>query len=46
MIPIKSAREAEKMRQSCRVASDILERVIELFDPVSRRGKSMKRLRR
>src|SRR5947209_15566252 len=33
MIPIKSAKEAEKMRQSCRVASDILERVIELIRP-------------
>src|SRR5438094_8666823 len=33
MIPIKNAKEAEKMRQSCRVASDILERVIELIRP-------------
>src|SRR5438874_12107079 len=33
MIPIKSAKEADKMRQSCRVASDILERVIELSRP-------------
>jgi len=33
MIPIKNAKEAEKMRQSCRIASDILERVIELIRP-------------
>ena len=33
MIPIKNAREAEKMRLACRVASDILERVIELIRP-------------
>jgi methionyl aminopeptidase len=33
MIPIKSEKEAGKMRQSCRVASDILERVIELIQP-------------
>jgi len=33
MIPIKSEKEAGKMRQSCRVASDILERVIELIRP-------------
>src|SRR5437868_14389604 len=31
MIPIKNAKEAEKMRQSCRIASDILERVNELI---------------
>ena len=33
MIPIKSAREIEKMRQSCRTASEILERVSELVRP-------------
>ncbi|MEY2531208.1 MAG: hypothetical protein QOI96_1293, partial [Verrucomicrobiota bacterium] len=27
MIPIKTAKEVEKMRQSCRTASDILDRV-------------------
>jgi len=33
MIPIKSAKEADKMRQACRTASDILERVAELVRP-------------
>ena len=33
MIPIKSAREIEKMRLACRTASDILERVSELVRP-------------
>jgi methionyl aminopeptidase len=33
MIPIKSAREIEKMRQACRTASDILDRVSELVRP-------------
>jgi methionyl aminopeptidase len=33
MIPIKSAKEIEKMRQSCRTASDILDRVTELVRP-------------
>src|SRR5438270_919520 len=33
MIPIKSAKETEKMRQSCRTASDILDRVSELIRP-------------
>src|ERR1700720_1518074 len=33
MIPIKSAKEIEKMRQSCRTASDILDRVAELIRP-------------
>ncbi len=33
MIPIKSAREIEKMRRACRTASDILERVSELVRP-------------
>jgi methionyl aminopeptidase len=32
-IPIKSAKEIEKMRQSCRTASDILDRVSELVRP-------------
>jgi methionine aminopeptidase len=27
MIPIKNAKEIEKMRQACRTASDILDRV-------------------
>jgi len=33
MIPIKSAREIEKMRQACRTAREILERVSELVRP-------------
>ncbi len=33
MIPIKSAREVEKMRQACRSASEILDRVSELVRP-------------
>jgi len=33
MISIKSAREIEKMRQACRTASEILERVAELVRP-------------
>jgi methionyl aminopeptidase len=33
MIPIKSAREVEKMRQACRTASDILDRVSDLVRP-------------
>src|SRR5258708_28922102 len=33
MIPIKSAKEIEKMRQSCRTASGILDRVSELIRP-------------
>jgi methionyl aminopeptidase len=33
MIPIKSAKEIEKMRQSCRTASDILDRITELIRP-------------
>jgi methionyl aminopeptidase len=33
MIPIKSAKEVEKMRQACRTASDILDRVSELVRP-------------
>ena len=33
MIPIKSSKEIEKMRQSCRSASDILDRVRELIRP-------------
>src|SRR5213075_1872805 len=33
MIPIKSAKEIEKMRQACRTASDILDRVSELIRP-------------
>src|SRR5438270_3243440 len=33
MIPIKSAREIEKMRQACRTASDILDRVSDLIRP-------------
>jgi methionyl aminopeptidase len=32
-IPIKNAKEIEKMRQSCRTASDILDRVAELIRP-------------
>src|SRR5258707_4826398 len=33
MIPIKNVKEVEKMRQSCRTASDILDRVSELIRP-------------
>src|ERR1700693_1104117 len=33
MIPIKNAREIEKMRQACRTASDILDRVSDLVHP-------------
>src|SRR5438045_8123024 len=33
MNPIKSAREVEKMRQACRTASEILDRVSELIRP-------------
>src|SRR5450432_473341 len=33
MIPIKSAREIDKMRCACRTASDVLERVGELIRP-------------
>ena len=33
MIPIKSAKEVEKMRQSCRTASEILDKVSELVRP-------------
>lgn len=33
MIPIKNAREIEKMRQACRTASDVLDRVRDLIRP-------------
>src|SRR5206468_7151039 len=33
MIPIKSPKEVDKMRQSCRTASEILERVVDLVRP-------------
>jgi hypothetical protein len=33
MIPIKNAKEIEKMRQACRTASDILHRVSDLVRP-------------
>ena len=33
MIPIKNAKEAEKMRQACRVASEILDRVVAIIRP-------------
>src|SRR3989441_11978986 len=33
MIPIKNAKEIEKMRQACRTASEILDRVSELVRP-------------
>jgi methionyl aminopeptidase len=33
MIPIKSAKEIDKMRQSCRTASEVLERVVDLVRP-------------
>jgi len=35
MIPIKSVKEIEKMRQACRSASDILDRVSEVIRPGS-----------
>src|SRR5246500_732338 len=33
MIPIKNAREIDNMRQACRTASDVLERVSDLIRP-------------
>src|SRR5437667_3984915 len=33
MIPIKSPKEVDQMRRSCRTASDILDRVSELIRP-------------
>ncbi len=33
MIPIKNAKEIEKMRQACRTASNILDRVRDLVRP-------------
>src|SRR3954471_17088959 len=33
MIPIKNPKEIEKMRQACRTASEILERVVDLVRP-------------
>jgi len=33
MIPIKSAREIDKMRLACRTASDVLEKISELIRP-------------
>jgi methionyl aminopeptidase len=33
VIPIKSAKEVEKMRRACRTASDILDRVSEIVRP-------------
>ena len=33
MIPVKSAKEIDKMRQACRTASEILERVSDLIRP-------------
>src|SRR3954463_8127299 len=33
MIPIKNVKEIEKMRQACRTASDILERISDLIRP-------------
>ncbi|MDP9100458.1 MAG: type I methionyl aminopeptidase [Verrucomicrobiota bacterium] len=33
MIPIKSAKEIDKMRQACRTASEVLERVVDLVRP-------------
>ena len=33
MIPVKSGKEIEKMRQACRSASDVLDRVSELIRP-------------
>src|SRR5437762_14071289 len=33
MIPIKSPKEIDKMRQACRTASEVLERVVDLIRP-------------
>jgi methionyl aminopeptidase len=33
MIPIKSPKEVDKMRQACRTASEVLERVVDLVRP-------------
>src|SRR3954449_12106102 len=33
MIPIKSAKEVEKMRKACRTASEVLDRVSEIVRP-------------
>jgi len=33
MIPIKNAKEIDKMRQACRMASEVLERVVDLVRP-------------
>src|SRR3954466_9372628 len=33
MIPIKSPKEVDKMRQACRTASEVLERVVDLIRP-------------
>ncbi len=33
MIPIKSGKEIDKMRQACRTASEVLERVVDLVRP-------------
>src|SRR5256714_14050963 len=33
MIPIKSTKEVDKMRQACRTASEILDRVTDLVRP-------------
>ncbi|MEY2574848.1 MAG: methionyl aminopeptidase, partial [Verrucomicrobiota bacterium] len=33
MIPIKSPKEIDKMRQACRTASEVLERVVDLVRP-------------
>ena len=45
MIPIKSGREIEKMRQACRTASDILERVSDSSALGSRPKKLIRRPR-
>src|SRR5437762_13796597 len=33
MIPIKSPKEIDKMRQACRTASEVLERIVDLIRP-------------
>ena len=45
MIPIKTAKEVEKMRQACRTASEILERVSDWCGPGFRPRKWTKRPR-
>jgi Methionine aminopeptidase len=43
MIPIKNAKEIEKMRQACRTASDILDRSVTWSVPALQQKKWTKR---